>query len=98
VYTKTAKKWWVPYGTWIYLTHSEACRVGNSPSVDIILSIISSCGYWAAAAAAQIYAQRSVVRDKNTNSGGKGVRLLFVWATGMIMSIERLGKGSSPCT
>ncbi len=96
---KTAKKWFIPYGTWIIMTHDEACWLTSNVSLDVITGAISAIGtVYAAAAAIQIQAQGHYIRNLNEQSGGKGVKLLFVWATGMIMSIERLGRGTSPCS
>ena len=94
---KTAKKWFVPYGTWIILSHSEACKLTTGMSVTEINIAISSMGTYAPIAAAAISLQMVHIRDKNEHSGGKGVKLLFVWAVGVITSIERRGSGSSPC-
>lgn len=93
----TAKKWWVPYGTWIILDHREACRVTSDMAVSAIATAISAIGPYAAAAAAAISLQAKYIREKNENSGGKGVKLLFVWALGVITSIERRSSGKSPC-
>jgi hypothetical protein len=96
--TKVARKWFIPYGTWVFLSHKEAHQVASSKSVDALLGLIATAlGKWGALAAVAIFAQREVIHEKNKNSGFKGVKLLFVWATGMVMSIERLGKGNSPC-
>ena len=95
---KTAKKYWVPYGTWIILDHGEACHLTSDVSVGAISSAISAIGsIYAKAAAAAISLQAKYIREKNENSGGKGVKLLFVWALGVITSIERRGSGKSPC-
>jgi hypothetical protein len=94
---KTAKKWFVPYGTWIILSHSEACKLTSGMSVSAIATAISSMGTYAPVAASAISLQMKNIREKNEHSGGKGVKLLFVWAVGVITSIERRGSGSSPC-
>ncbi len=94
---KIAKKWWIPYGVWIILSHSEACTATNPAIEGPILAKITALGPWGAVAAAAVKLQSQVIRDKNQNSGGKGVELLFVWAVGMILDIKRRGKGSSPC-
>ena len=95
---KTAKKWWIPYGTWIILSHSEACKLTGGMSVSAISTAISVIGgAYAAIAAAAISLQAKHIREKNEHSGGKGVKLLFVWATGIITSIERRDSGNSPC-
>ena len=94
---KTAKKWFVPYGTWIILSHSEACKLTSDMSVSATATAISSMGAYAPVAAAAISLQMKYIREKNEHSGGKGVKLLFVWAVGVITSIERRGSGSSPC-
>lgn len=90
MYTKVAKKWFVPYGIWIYLSHDEAASIASKQSAGEIASAISAIGgVYAAAAAASIYLQLSYLRQKNDASRGRGVRCLFVWATGMVTSIER---------
>ena len=95
---QTAKKWFVPYGTWIILSHTEACELTSGKSVGEITSAISAIGnIYAAIAAAAINLQAKYIREKNAASGGKGVKLLFVWALGVITSINRRGSGGSPC-
>lgn len=93
-----ATKFKVPYGTWITLDHSEACRLTSDLSVSAIAAAISAIGtVFAASAAAAISLQAKHIREKNEDSGGKGVKLLFVWALGVITSIQRRGTGKSPC-
>lgn len=41
---KTAKKWFVPYGTWIILSHSEACKLTGGMSVSAIGTAIGAIG------------------------------------------------------
>jgi hypothetical protein len=94
---KTATKWKVPYGTWIVMSHSEAHEVATAGSINALMSLIAGIGTYAAVAAAVVYAQKDRIHSKNKISGGKGVKVLFVWAAGMVMSIERRGQGSSPC-
>jgi hypothetical protein len=95
---QTAKKWFVPYGIWIVLSHSEACELTSGKSVSAITTAIGAIGtIYAAIAAAAISLQAKYIREKNESSGGKGVKLLFVWALGVITSINRRGSGSSPC-
>lgn len=91
-------KWKVPLGWWIWLNHDEACQVTSKP-VDGIRSFLISCipGPWSPAVALAISVQSHFIREKNESSGGKGVKLLFIWATGVITSVERRGTGRSPC-
>ena len=50
---QTAKKWFVPYGTWIILSHTEACELTSGKSVGEITSAISAIGNIYAAIAAE---------------------------------------------
>jgi len=89
----------IPYGTWIILEHSEACALTSGMTVEAITQAIAQIGtVYAAIAAGAIRAQAAYIRKKNEKSGGKGVKLLFVWASGMIMDIKRRGFGTSPCS
>ena len=47
---KTAKKWFIPYGTWIIMTHDEACWLTSNVSLDVITGAISAIGTVHAAA------------------------------------------------
>ncbi len=95
---KVAKKWFVPYGNWIILSHSEACNLTTAIEVaDIARQIVGIGNVWVQLAATAIKFQSDYIRKKNEDSGGKGVKLLFVWAVGVITSIERRGSGRSPC-
>ena len=88
----------VPVGAWIYLSHSEACQITSGIAKATIIKVAGLTGKpWAAIAAAAIVAQLAFIRSKNVTSGGKGVKLYFSFATGLIMSVERRGKGKSPC-
>lgn len=92
------KKLGVPLGWWIYLSHSEACLWTSSPVSQIRSFLISLIpGPWAPAVAAAISIQSTYIRNLNQKSGRKGVKLQFIWATGVITSVNRRGEGSSPC-
>ncbi|XXT21285.1 hypothetical protein WME94_06945 [Sorangium sp. So ce429] len=95
---KTYKKWHVPLGWWISLSHNEACML-TSESADTVRNFLISLipGPWTPVVAAAISIQSRFIRAKNEDSGGQGVKLLFLWATGVIISVERLGRGRSPC-
>lgn len=93
------KKWKLPLGWWIVLSHGEACTWTSSTASAVRTAIISKFpAPWGPLVAAVIGAQSNKIRELNEKSGGKGVKLLFLWATGMISSIERRGKGTSPCS
>jgi hypothetical protein len=94
----TYKKLGMPLGWRISLSHREGCTWTSSP-VSAIRSFLISLipGPWAPVVATAISIQSNFIRDKNEDSGGKGVKLLFIWATGVITSVERRGTGSSPC-
>ena len=96
---QTAKAWWVPYGTWIILSHSEACHLTSGISREAIKQAIEAIGsVYATIAAIAIDIQCRYIREKNEQSGGAGVKLLFNWGLGVITSIVRRGSGSSPCS
>ena len=94
---KTATKWKVPYGTWVVMSHGETHAVATAGSINAVLSLIAGIGSYGAVAAAAIHAQKDRIHSKNKISGGKGVKVLFVWGAGLILSIERRGAGNSPC-
>lgn len=94
----TYKKWGIPLGWWIWLTHGEACNLTSSSVNQIRAFLISLIpGPWAKVVALVIAAKSEIIRRSNERSGKKGVKILFTWATGMITSVERRGKGRSPC-
>lgn len=94
----TYKKWGMPLGWWITLSHRECCVWTSEPMSAIRNYLIGLIpGPWTPAVAAAISIQSNFIRGKNEKSGGKGVKLLFIWATGVITSVERRGTGSSPC-
>ena len=94
----TYKKLGLPLGWWIYLNHGEAC-VWTSESVSYIRTRLIELipGPWAPIVAQVISVQSDYIRSLNEKSGKKGVKLLFLWATGMITSVNRRGTGRSPC-
>ena len=72
--------------------------MATARSAKAVLALIAEIGgTYGAVAAAAVYAQKERIHSKNKVSGGKGVKVLFVWGAGMILSIERRGEGSSPC-
>lgn len=94
----TYKKFALPLGWWITLSHKEACVWTSSPVSairDFLIGLIP--GPWTPAVALAISVQSNFIRSKNEQSGGAGVKLLFIWATGVITSVERRGTGKSPC-
>ena len=88
---KTARKWGIPYGTWIYLTYNEAKALTSGAAMSTVMAALAPMGPYAVAAAAAIVAQQGYIRELNEKSDRKGVKLLLLWLTGMIVSIERLG-------
>jgi hypothetical protein len=96
--TTTYKKLGLPLGWWIFLSHKEACDWTSVPASEIRSFLIGLIpGPWSAVVSAAISVQSNFIRGKNEQSGKKGVKLLFLWATGVITSVERLGTGKSPC-
>ncbi len=94
----TYKKWAMPLGWWIYLSHTEACNWTSRPASEIrsfLIELIPSP--WAKIVSEVISIQSDFIRSRNEQSGKKGVKLLFLWATGVITSVERRGEGKSPC-
>jgi hypothetical protein len=88
---KTAKQWLVPYGTWIYLSYDEAKALTSGAAISAVMSALAPMGPYAVAAAAAIVAQQGYIHELNEKSDHKGVKLLLLWLTGMIVSVERLG-------
>lgn len=94
----TYKKLAIPLGWYIYLSHKEACIWTSRPVSEIrdyLIKLIP--GPWAPLVAVAISIQSNFIRSRNEQSGGQGVKLLFIWATGVISSVERRGTGKSPC-
>lgn len=93
---ETAKKkiWGVkiPYGTWIYLSYEEADILTSGLSQSLIAERLSGIGIWGTAAAFAIILQQNYIRELNEQSDHQGVRLLFLWATGLIVSVERRSR------
>jgi hypothetical protein len=93
------KKLGVPLGWWIFLSHSEACLWTSKPASEIRSHLIGLIpGPWAPIVAAVIAVQSMYIRSLNEKSGGKGVKLLFIWATGVIQNVNRRGTGKSLCS
>jgi hypothetical protein len=94
------KHWW---GFYVYFTHREACQLTNRSVHGSIASVASgitamSGGYLAVAGviAAVMFALMEHIRQKNQNSGYKGVRVKISWA-GIYLGSQKQGKGRSPC-
>lgn len=96
-------KW---YGFNVMLNQAEACGwtkgTGGSRSVGSIAADLAAIGVagftnvYAGIAAAAIVTCSGYIRDLTELSGGKGVRLKFVWP-GVYAGCSRRGSGNSPC-
>jgi hypothetical protein len=51
----------------------------------------------AAIIGAAIWAAMSYIRDRDEHSGGRGVKLKFLWPA-VYVGVERRGRGNSPCS
>ncbi len=86
-----------PYGSFIHLTHADACEL-TGPAPDGALARLGGLlGPYAAIVARAIRGQARHIRSQNEWSGGEGVKLLFVWLTGSIATVERRANGAGPC-
>jgi hypothetical protein len=83
--------WGNALGSWIILDYHEASLVtsGAEAATEVLGAVLP--GAWAAVALAVISAQSAYIREMNDQSNGKGVRLLFIPAAGMVVSVERRG-------
>lgn len=93
---KTATKLKIPYGTWITLSYDEAKAFTSGAAKRAIAAALAPMGPYAVAAAACVIAQQEYIRALNEKSDRKGVKLLFVWVPGIIVSVERRGFSSGP--
>lgn len=58
---KTAKKWHIPYGTWITLSYEEAKAFTSSDAKRTIAAALAPMGAYAVAAAAALMAQQGYI-------------------------------------
>src|SRR5512140_1121987 len=94
--TQSESLWGVPYGVWIVLTYQEAHAFSGPDAEHAVDAITTAIGTpWATLAGIAIKLQMKYIYDLNEKCGGQGVRLLFVPALGMIVSVERR-TGVSP--
>lgn len=84
-------------GLHIYLTHKEACTLTNETLGKVGASFASKIPYAGPLVALSLRAQRRKARRENENSGGKGIRLRYIFALGIITQIRARGSGKSPC-
>lgn len=94
---KKFKKWGIPIGCHIYLTHEEACTLTNSTIEKVGAFFAGKIPFAGPLVAASLVAQNRSARKKNENSGGKGIRLRFNALLGIITQIKPRGNGNSPC-
>lgn len=94
---KNFKKWGIPVGWHIYLSHKEACTLTNSKIEKVGAAFAAKIPFAGPLVAASLVLQNRVARRKNENSGGKGIRLRYIWAVGVITQIRARGRGESPC-
>jgi hypothetical protein len=88
----------VPVGIWLICDHNEACALTDDLSVKAVLSMIPPIPVWGQLLSAAIVLQSAYIRNRNEESGGRGVELLYSFGVGVITNVKRRGRGRSPCT
>jgi|LakMenEpi03Aug12_release.lakeMendotaPanAssembly.Ray.scaffolds.fasta_scaffold259065_1 hypothetical protein len=90
----------VPLGAYLTIDHEEACSLTSLDSAGaVVVAIKAACSSVpiVAAVGAAIYITSKALRAANEKSGGKGLRLRYSLALGIIDEVKKLGKGPSPC-
>jgi hypothetical protein len=90
----------VPLGAYLTLDHEEVCVLTSSSSAVAVVAAVKAAGVTnpiVTVIGAAIYVTSKALKAANEKSGGKGLRLRFNAALGIVDEVKKRGKGASPC-